>query len=230
MGATAYKLGDYHRAAAEYKQSYEAAPKASTLYALGQTYRALGELDTALHFYQQYLAEAPEGRYRAVAAAEAHKLEQTIQQSRSAQTAPPHDVPSGETEKIEPPSASLPRPSVQSNSTATIVAPRPVYKRPEGWVTLGAGVVISVIGGGLLAHASELDSQVLMATSVPQIRAFQDSASTYRTAGWSLIGIGSATALAGVILFAVLASRHTSRNAEIVPRIGSTSLTVGGVW
>ena len=61
-GARAYELADYHRAIEEYKASYEASPKTSTLYALGQAYRAVGELELALHSFEQYLARRY-GRY-----------------------------------------------------------------------------------------------------------------------------------------------------------------------
>src|SRR5262249_22794565 len=50
---------EYRRAVEEYKTSYAADPQPSTMYALGQVYLALRELELALHAYRQYLVEAP---------------------------------------------------------------------------------------------------------------------------------------------------------------------------
>jgi len=65
-GLDAYKSGKYDVAIKELKKAYLLKRLPALLLNIGATYRKMGDLDLALHFYQKYLEEAPpEARDRA---------------------------------------------------------------------------------------------------------------------------------------------------------------------
>jgi hypothetical protein len=66
LGLDAYKSGHYDVAIKELKKAYLLKRIPALLLNIGATYRKMGDLDLALHFYKKYLEEAPpEARDRA---------------------------------------------------------------------------------------------------------------------------------------------------------------------
>src|SRR5256885_13207036 len=59
LGLDAYKTGKYDVAIKELKKAYLLKRLPALLLNIGATYRKMGDLDLALHFYQKYLDEAP---------------------------------------------------------------------------------------------------------------------------------------------------------------------------
>src|SRR3989442_860240 len=53
-----YRSGELDKAAAEFKESYEAFPKPETLFNLAQTHRLLKNYEKAIFYYKQYLSSA----------------------------------------------------------------------------------------------------------------------------------------------------------------------------
>src|SRR5205823_1798748 len=91
---------------------------------------------------------------------------------------------------------------------------RPWFKKPAGWIILGGGVVLAGVGGGLLGHAADLDSQASRASSLPQERMLVSDRDTFQSAGWALIGVGAAAVVAGAIVFVATAPRRHSSTAQ----------------
>src|SRR3954454_1157559 len=58
-GLDAYKAGKYDVAIKELKKAYLLKRLPALLLNIGATYRKMGDLDLALHFYKKYLDEAP---------------------------------------------------------------------------------------------------------------------------------------------------------------------------
>src|SRR6516164_8453745 len=76
-GLDAYKTGKYDVAIKELKKAYLLKRLPALLLNIGATYRKMGDLDLALHFYKKYLDEAPpEARDRADVEATVKELEQ----------------------------------------------------------------------------------------------------------------------------------------------------------
>ncbi len=170
-GTQEYALADFERAKAdfkvavdEYKLSYRHAPHAATLFALGQAYRALGDHEHALHAYNEYLKQAPNGKYATDAQRLMPDLEQQLAQSRATQAKPPHDVPATpEPERSPIGTAKLPvdagneTPGRSSPTQTTIVltpqpkaAPRtPIHKRAWFWGVVGGAAAAVALGVGL---------------------------------------------------------------------------------
>ncbi|HEY7955993.1 MAG TPA: tetratricopeptide repeat protein [Polyangia bacterium] len=59
LGLDAYKAGKYDVAIKELKKAYLLKRLPALLLNIGATYRKMGDLDLALHFYQKYIDEAP---------------------------------------------------------------------------------------------------------------------------------------------------------------------------
>jgi hypothetical protein len=64
-GLDAYKAGKYDVAIKELKKAYLLKRLPALLLNIGATYRKMGDIELALHFYKKYLDEAPEAKDRA---------------------------------------------------------------------------------------------------------------------------------------------------------------------
>src|SRR5678816_144054 len=98
-GLEAYKAGKYDVAIKELKKAYLLKKLPPLLLNIGATYRKMGDLDLALHFYKKYLDEAPPD---AKDRAEVEKTIGEIQQEKEGGAAKPSEE-SGEPAKPEPP-------------------------------------------------------------------------------------------------------------------------------
>jgi tetratricopeptide (TPR) repeat protein len=209
-GARAYELGDYRRAIAEYRASYELAPRALLLYDLGQAYRKLGELERALQAYRQYLARSPSGRYRDAAAAQARELEQLIEAQRKLAAAPPDDA-AVEPERPPPPALAptlIPVPPV--------TADRPARRRASliAAIALGAaGLLSAATATGLAVHADALAGRT--PSSLRDEDALVSEVGRERGAAWGLFAVAGA-ALAGSAINVAL-WRHDRVSVAVAP-------------
>jgi len=231
-GAKAYKLGDYERAIAEYKASYDLHPAPLLLYDLGQAYRKLGRFDLALHSYQQYLADAsPESSHRQDAEDQVGQLKKLLEDQRTRQSAPPDGV--SEPPPSPPTAAStIPQRPASTVAAASAHPRRAWYRSAAGWTLAVGGVAALAVGGGLLAHSSDLGDQAGIAPTLQRQRDLRDAANTYGAAGYSVLGIGCVAAAAAVIVFAVDAVRGRRQGVSVgmspMPNGGFVSL--GGAW
>ena len=90
-------------------------------------------------------------------------------------------------------------------------------------------MVVAVIGIGLAASAPSLNDNAVNAPTLPQAKEQRDKAHALNAAGWSLIGIGAAVAVSGVIVLAVVRPKGERRaQLQIVPSIGG--VMVQGGW
>src|SRR3569832_995008 len=83
----AYNLGEFKRAAEEYREAYRIKPAAAILYNIAQAYRLGNEPEQALFFYRSFLRNDPATRNRCEVEDRIQKLEQQLAQ----QKAPPND-------------------------------------------------------------------------------------------------------------------------------------------
>jgi hypothetical protein len=121
-GLEAYKNGQYDVAIKELKRAYLLKRLPPLLLNIGATYRKMGDLDLALHFYKKYLDEAPPE------AKDRPDVEATIKQieaekagggSKPAETA----TPPSETSKEEPPPPKKPMPTEWKHNVVDAAPP-----------------------------------------------------------------------------------------------------------
>jgi hypothetical protein len=159
-GTAAYNLGEFVRAAGEYRAAYKLVHDPAMLYNVGQAYRLANDPKQALFFYRAYLRSVPNAANRSEVVDRINKLEAELNESPA--TPPPSPsapTPAPGTSPSVAPLASVPEPS-SSPSRVTVAIPqpivghsveRPVYKKWWPWtiaaVAIAAGVTVGVVLG-----------------------------------------------------------------------------------
>jgi len=189
-------IANYKVAVEEYIKSYTAQAQPGTLYALGQAYRAMGDLEHALHSYRQYLIDAPaNGRWRDSANKQISEIEEALNRKLTVQQSPPRGVPA------RPDEMALLPPAVPREPDAK---PRRSWVRdPVVWATLGVGVAGLAVGGSLLGLASHQGDLAASASTLPEFDSHHASDLSFQKAGWSVLGMGAAALVVGGIVIAV---------------------------
>lgn len=240
-----FQLGHFADAAKEYEAGYNLYPRPGFLWDIAQSYRKLGENEKALHFYKQYVLNAKPGTKTAVNVPEAQEqirvLEPLVAAQQKAKSSPPDSVVGSDAEKETPPAEPSTRvavpPAVASPNappaTATPSAqPERWYRSALGWSLAGLVVASGIVAGVLLARAASFDTEASKAISLQQQIDAQNSASTYRTAGWSLIGLGGAALVGSVAVFIYrdVKFRSTGASRSVGVALTPTSVAIGGAW
>jgi hypothetical protein len=83
-GTKAFNLGEFPRAIAEFKATYNAKPDPLLLYNIAQSYRLAGDAGQALFFYKSFLRNMPGATNRKEVEAQIRKLEKQLQQQGQA--------------------------------------------------------------------------------------------------------------------------------------------------
>lgn len=142
-GTRLFSVGEFERAALEYRAAYELRPHPALLYNIAQAYRNAKNSERAIFFYRSYLRNAPAASNRAEVEGFIAKLEASPPPPPPI-VPPPAAVSPPAVAKTELPAAqpSITPPSIQ----ATAVTPKPRSKR---WTILAAVGGVVVVGVGL---------------------------------------------------------------------------------
>lgn len=196
-GLAKYNLAEFDAAIVEFKQSYELSKAPRLLFNIAQAFRLKKDYESALYFYQSYLRADPHPPNLGDVEARIDEMQKALDAQhgaplvgvRSAQP-PPRDPPPGHGE---------PR---SSRRTLTIA----------GAAVAGFGLVLGAVGGGLLGLAA-VDANKLhdvAATGQPWTPAddaiFREGDRS-QTAGITLLGVGGAVIVAGVVTLVVARRR-----------------------
>jgi hypothetical protein len=147
-GTKAFNLGEYPRAIAEFKATYNAKPDPLLLYNIAQSYRLAGDASQALFFYKSFLRNMPDASNRKEVEGRVKTLEkQVAEQKKDPSTAPPPVIvpslplslpsasppgPGTESGSVSPPAAaSSHRPETGSNALAAPESPRTITVAPS---------------------------------------------------------------------------------------------------
>jgi tetratricopeptide (TPR) repeat protein len=162
-GTKEYQLGEFKKAADEYKAAFRAKSDPVLLYNIAQALRLAGELQQALFFYQSYLRSVPNAHNKAEIDERIAKLQEQLKTNE----APPNTTLSPDGKPVaSPPTASTPEPTTATDpdpakptvsepapSTTVVAAPKPVrqpvYKKWWLWTSVGVVVVGVGLGVGL---------------------------------------------------------------------------------
>jgi tetratricopeptide (TPR) repeat protein len=156
---SAYALGRFAEAAAEYEKAFDLKPDPALLYNAAQAHRVAGNKARALLLYRSYLrifSDGPNHDEVQHFISELQKqIDQEAKQPPKAEPAPPREPPPA-------PSIAAPQPTAPSTADPSAVtspaspspelvtqpaaAEKPLAKRPWFWATL-AGAAIVVAGG-----------------------------------------------------------------------------------
>jgi tetratricopeptide (TPR) repeat protein len=160
-----YRSGELDKAAAEFKDSYEAYPKPETLFNLAQTHRLLKNHEKAIFYYKQYLSSADVGeRDRQTTRDRISDLESLLKQQQKAQSAPPQGPePPSVTAAQEPPSSTTARSIELTKAPSAAPPPKRVYQRWWFWTAVIGGAVLA---GGAIGLGVGLSHQPQTPTAV----------------------------------------------------------------
>ncbi|HET6585379.1 MAG TPA: hypothetical protein VFG69_18100 [Nannocystaceae bacterium] len=183
----------YAEAAEAFADAYEQNPKIGFLYARAQAERLAGRCDVAVQFYDRFLASGPP----AEAARDAMD-----NRARCTATDPPPVPPP----KVTPAADDKPADGDRSR--------RKWARDPAGGVLVALGSVTVVIGASLIAFASTRDGTAVSAPNEDEYLTRKKAARIQHRVGIAAAAVGGAMLVAGVIRWAVLASRERKQRVR----------------
>jgi tetratricopeptide (TPR) repeat protein len=198
--------GEYDKASVAFAEAFTLDPNPAYLYARAQVERFGGDCATAVQLYRAFLAEDPPQEDRALA--ERHI--ETCGGERVREAAPPEPAPT-------PVIDSVPKPDPVEPVGGDV---RPVRWVADvtGGVLVGTGIVGLAVGLGFYGRALQLDRAADDAATQDAFARDVQRAITFNRVGLVTLGVGSALVVAGVVRYAVVASRGRSRRvARLAP-------------
>jgi hypothetical protein len=225
-GSKLYGVGEWAKAADEYKAGalIEEAPIFD--YDLGQAYRQAGEYKLAIWHYKRFLKAytTPGPRMDSVQKFIADMQAELDQKARKEEPTEPASVQSGSaaSEPAKPSPTPVPPVAIVPHEREHW------YEDWFGWGLAGTGVVGVAVGGALLLDASSLNDQANHTVAQQEAQALHDKADTRSLLG-TVIGIGGLGLVAtGAIKLAVHPSEPATQTASWSLGVSSHGVFVFG--
>lgn len=232
----AHKAGKFDIALTELQAAYEIEPQPKLLFAIAQVEAKLGNCDSAIDHYTQFLATTKDKAKQAVVKQAIAACQPTVEDEpppAPVEEPPPAPAPEPVVEPPPPPPPPKPTPP----PAPTVAAPAPVAtittKRPFYRDVLGDVLVLGGVAAGVVSFVeyrgavSDLDD----AERAPSLSAYNDLvASAHDKRNLSLvIASGSAVLLvAGVVRFAMHGGGETRTTVALVPTTTGGLITWSG--
>jgi tetratricopeptide (TPR) repeat protein len=218
-GTSAFNLGHYLEAVAEYEAAYEAKPDPVLLYNIAQAYRLAGENRSAVRVYKSFLHQLPEAPQRAEVERRIAELQQAMENEERAKAKAAADAEAARASKavvqapVAPPAAQPAdkAPAWYQDRTAMALG-------IVGVAALGAGVGLAVMGSQNLSDAP----------NAPDLQDHDNLRSrgiALEAAGYASLGVGAALCIGAAIKWSVR-PKH-ARTAWNVG-VGTNGIRVGG--
>lgn len=177
----AYDLHDWSTSCELYKRAYEEREDPSLLFNLGQCHRQLGHYDDAAIYYRSYLSKsqdlnAPLSVDEKLVRRLIYTMDEAARHERG----------------------KMPPPGTIAGSPPT--HPRHWYQNATGWSFTSAGVATVIVGGVLLVLASNAGRAAVTAPTLIEQERLLDNDVVYQQAGWSLLSVGAASVVTGVLV------------------------------
>lgn len=216
-GHTAFEDGRFADALTDFERAYELSHRPELLYNIGQCHDHLRHDAEAVSALEGYLAAVPDAPAR-------HMIEGRLAILREAVA---HDV------AAQPPIENEPTPvtTAPASSDATTPAPQTSASGPTaGWVLVGVGAGVAVIGAVLVGVAFADIGNVEGATGVPYstVRDANERAPIESGVGWAALGVGVAAAAVGLVLAVTSGSMPADARASL--RVGPAGLVLEGCF
>jgi tetratricopeptide (TPR) repeat protein len=221
-----YNLGEYATAGEAFKAAYDEYPDPTLLYNLAQCERQLAHKPRAITLYRSYLREMPNAPNADEVKRIVASLEQDVareQEERKQAEAKSRELEQHRQEQQEQRAANVVPPAAEAPPPRA----RPWWKNPAGWALLSVGVAAGAAGAGLLVAANNDQNNAPKAATLADAHSLVNQASTFRSAGYAMVGIAGASAVAGVLVLALMPSRWKA-HAAIAPQPGGAMVAFGG--
>lgn len=187
----AYRAKEWDAASRAFADVYAIDPKPDYLFARAQAERFAGRCNVAVKLWDSYIAveTSPE------AVREAKSLRAYCEPTAGTTTPPPPTQPN-----TPPTTDGGPKPKPRT----------PWYRDPAGGVLVATGGVSTVIGASVLGLALSRDRKASSADTEGGYVGEKDAARTPHRAGIVVLSVGGALLVAGIVRWAIVASRSRS--------------------
>lgn len=187
----AYQKEQWDAASRGFADAFAVDPNPDYLFARAQAERFAGRCNVAIKIWDQYLGI--ETSPQAIKEARGNRAYCEPKVAPDGQTPPP-----GETGAPRNPDAPPKRPAG---------SPRAWYRDPAGGVLVATGGVSTIIGASVLGLALSRDRKAAGADTEGSYVAEKDAVRTPHRAGIAVLSVGGALLVAGIVRWAVVASR-----------------------
>ena len=173
LGAQLYKTSNYRQALVEFSKAYELSKKPGLLFNIARCHEVMANLELAVKYYKQYLAEVPKAPKRSLVETRLANLERNLAEGKAKAKSAPTPVPvkhalpepKMQPKPVPPPTPvkpapqQQPEPLVKPDQGPTDVTGPGRWKRTAGWIALGTGGALLVTGivFGAMASAKASD-------------------------------------------------------------------------
>jgi tetratricopeptide (TPR) repeat protein len=201
----AYEAKDWDAAIREFEQAYALDPKPALLYATAQAYRFANRCGKAIELYRRYLT----GKLTDTQIAAA-KTGISLCEPKEAPAEPkpePRIEPKPEPRIKLAPSEPLARPAPEP-SIEPAPERRPWYTDGIGDALTAGGVVGIAVGATFLVMAGSSESAAKSAQFRDDFLRDLDDATQRKKIGWTSLGVGSALAVGGVLVYVLRDRGH----------------------
>jgi len=226
-GQRLYNQGNYRGAIERFRCSFRLVPHPNTLFNIGESAELAGDPALALRTFRQYLEQYPGGQGHDQAEARVRVLEVTSARAPEPEAAP------------EP--AVVPEPPEEPGERRLTAA------RRAAWATLALGVAIGATGGALYGVAVSrngdyTENRDAYEQGLPtdwdsgDFTSAADRGHGLEGAGWALMGVGLASLVTSIVLFAAREGSEpvesSGGSASVGPIFGDglVGLSVGGTF
>ncbi|HEY5925491.1 MAG TPA: tetratricopeptide repeat protein [Kofleriaceae bacterium] len=196
QGKAYQDVGQYERAAAEYKAAYELDRRPEMLFNVAQAYRLAAKKQDALDYFKRYLDAQPSGAGADEARKHVAALTMELEEEKRAQQAQP----------VEPPPVEKPLPVEPPPPVATVETRNSPTLRIAGLATAGAGVIALAVGVkfGLdaRADADAISNKDMSAWTAEDKARFENGEAANRNMAIAY-GVGGALVIGGAVMYFV---------------------------
>ena len=225
LGEEFYRRAAYAKALEQFKEAHKLAPKPAMLYNMGRCQEALGRLSEAIELFTRYLETVPPNRV--YIEARITNLKKQLEARRAADR--PKTDPSSQPAAMAPAQTAPPsQPAAAAVTAGAEKTGRPL--RTAGWVLVGSGGALLVVGVVMGALASDRASEMeqigqAFDTTYRDAGDVESEGKTFQTLQVVGLAAGGAALAAGVVLLVLDRRRATrERRAWLAP-----AMTPGGV-
>jgi tetratricopeptide (TPR) repeat protein len=208
LGRALYLHSDYEGAIGQFRAAYRLSHRPALLFNIARSHEALGQMEQAIQTYREYLQSSPPDSVDVQT--RIANLQVVVDKQR-------------ETSRRE---------QLARQEAAT----RRGSSKP-GWITVGAGAAVAVLGAVFagLAKGRQSDAEQAFKTGqeYTSIQSTERGGRAFGVAGPVLLGVGGAAIVAGGVLL-ILHYRHGSSTAEraawLTPVVAPGSLAFAAGW
>jgi tetratricopeptide (TPR) repeat protein len=208
LGRALYLHSDYEGAIGQFRAAYRLSHRPALLFNIARSHEALGQMEQAIQAYREYLATSP---------ADAGDVQTRI---ANLQVVVDKEREARRRDELARQEAALRRGSSK-----------------PGWITIGAGATVVVVGAVFAALAKGRQSDAEQAFKTGQeytdIQSTERSGRAFGIAGPVLLGVGGAAVVVGGVLL-VLHYRHSRPTAErtawLTPVVAPGSVALAAGW